>query len=863
MDATVLKIGLAGLMHDMGKFVQNGLDISKKYRVDNADLYQPFRDNHHTHQHALYTAAFIELLADLLPKELNSADWGDGDSFINLAAGHHRPETPMQWVISLADRISSGQDRATFEKGESIGFQEYRRTRLLPLFEQINLDGDTVPESLDEFGWRYPLECVSADSIFPQPVDSDMDLQAAKEEYLRLYEQFLSRLRQLKNRENSLDLWAQHFDSLLHSFTSHIPAARVGNVVPDVSLYDHAKTTAALAVAQYLYHYEMGTLNVKDVCNNEDEPRFLLISGDFFGIQDFIFSAGGETTEFRSKLLRGRSFCVSIFSELAADMVCRALGLPFLSVMLNAAGKFTVLAPNTEATREGIDRVRKEINDWLFSVSYGQSTIGLTSTPATRRDFHSGEFGKLWARHKLDMEQVKACRLDLGRYGGAVEEYLDSFDNRFDRPLCPFCGVRPSQIGAETESYLGESGAACNVCRDHIMMGTMLVKGRWVVVIRGKYEGPRRERLAAPLFGQYQVIFNTDEELEKVPVTNVIRVWNTSVAEDGLAVSPVTNRFFSGYVPVYRENDLQDDRLLSHDRRSEDIENVHRGVKDGRPKTFADIARLAMNIPRDNSGKVYGTEALGILKADVDNLGLLMGCGLPEERYTVSRMATLSRQLDSFFSIYLPHLLATDERFGGVYTVFAGGDDLFLIGPWNRMVELALFLRERFAAFVCKNEQLHFSAGIIMSKTHVPVNTLASRAEHALEKAKESGRNRVTVFDETIDWEQLATLVKCGEQLDSWRGRYLSGSVVYRLNELVRMAAEEKNLNRERIHISEMQCLRWRSQLNYQLVRNLSSELKGEAREAALNEMKVLARWLQEYGGAMKIPLWNILYNQR
>lgn len=37
--------------------------------------------------------------------------------------------------------------------------------------------------------------------------------------------------------------------------------------------------------------------------------------------------------------------------------------------------------------------------------------------------------------------------------------------------------------------------------------------------------------------------------------------------------------------------------------------------------------------------------------------------------------------MNFFFVVYLPHLLKTHPDFRDVYTVFAGGDDLFLIGP--------------------------------------------------------------------------------------------------------------------------------------------------------------------------------------
>ena len=112
MDPTLLKIAAAALFHDVGKFAdRTALEVSEQYSLNNADLYQPFdkKTGRHTHPHALYTAAFIEKLAEMLPPQFNAKEWGEGEPFINLAAGHHRPEdSPWRWIITEADRLSSG-----------------------------------------------------------------------------------------------------------------------------------------------------------------------------------------------------------------------------------------------------------------------------------------------------------------------------------------------------------------------------------------------------------------------------------------------------------------------------------------------------------------------------------------------------------------------------------------------------------------------------------------------------------------------------------------------------------------------------------------------------------------------------------
>ncbi len=859
METTTLKIALAALFHDVGKLAQDGLEISREYQQNNIDLYQPFNreKKYHSHRHALYTAAFIEQMAEYLPAELNAASWGDdNESFINLAARHHKPETVLETIVSQADRISSGLERAHFAEGEEIGVREYRTTRMLPLFEQLDPGRETPVTALDKFAWEYRLEPLSSTSIFPQKRITRAK-EEAKKEYHALYEAFVEGLKNLKNRNNPR-LWMEHFTSLLQSFTAMIPQARVGYVVPDVSLYDHARTTSALAAALYIWHRAKKSLNEHSI-HRGDAEKFLLIGGDFYGIQNFIFSSGGETAASRSKLLRGRSFYVSFFSDLCADLLCRTLGLPSTAVVLNAAGKFTLIAANTDDAAAEIEKVRREINQWLYINSFGTSSYGITVTSARQEEFSAEKFALLWARHKRDMEETKTARLDLAQYGGVVPEkhYLSLFikgadDGEQRDRLCPFCGIRPADGNCRHQ----EGRYSCGLCADQIDIGTQLVKKKLLAVFKGDTEG----ELHTPLPGGYQLRFCKEDEAENLG-SRLIKLQQFNAADDGLAVSPVTGRWLNGYVPICSEFDLKDPRLTAVARRQEDLDQLRQGANDGHPKTFSDLACLAQHTDADHL--IHGTAALGILKADVDQLGLLMGCGLPEERYTVSRMATLSRQLDSFFSLYLPQLLGSDERFHSVYTIFAGGDDLFLLGPWNRMRELALCLRDAFQIFVCENKEIHFSAGIAMAKGHTPVSRLADRAEEALERAKDAGGNRITLFGRTICWQQLEKLVDCEKEMERWRESYVSASLFYRLNEFIDMAEKEKSLGTGDVSFTDMHCLRWRAMFQYQMVRNLKKELKGEARKRALEEMQQFVTWLDNFGGDLRIPLWTVLYNRR
>ncbi|NWG04355.1 MAG: type III-A CRISPR-associated protein Cas10/Csm1 [Syntrophaceae bacterium] len=869
MDENIYKIAIAAFLHDIGKFAERAnFNVSREFLINNAQLYQPYYKNQYTHKHAVYTAAFIDHIEKLLPKEFNKDNWGLGDPFINLAAGHHKPETSLQWIIAMADRTSSGFDRDEFEDyNKGIGSQDYKKTRLLTIFEGISIDGKWRADTLDSYQFRYPLKELSPENIFPKNKDEFkiLDSEQASNEYNELFFNFVASLEKLIHK-NNISLWFDHFDSLFMIYASHIPATSVGKVVPDVSLYDHSKTTAALASAIYLYHLQKGSMEIEKIKEYEDK-KFLIVTGDFYGIQNFIFSEGGSTNKASAKLLRGRSFAVSLISELAADILCREIGLTTASIILNAAGKFTILAPNTERTKDKIRTIEERVNDWFLRMFYGESSLGISFIEASCEDFVSKRFGDLWNKLSLESERGKFQKINLERYGGVVPNYLDQFDNELHKKLCPFCGKRPSSSEVENNPLLGDERSACKICRDHIYLGTNLVKAKRIAITIKDTE-IFGDKLKEPIFDEYQVSLDVEGKLRKLADEGaLLKYWDISISKEGRISKDITAKFINGYVPVYDDSDLNDVRYLggkkSEKKKLELIDQIRVDKEKGVPKTFAHIAKKALNFT-DTADKFTGIEALGVLKADIDNLGLIFACGL--KRISLSRQATLSRQINNYFTVYLPYILTTTEEFRDIYTVFAGGDDLFLIGPWNRIIDFASFLQGTFKEYVCGNNQITLSAGISIHKPGEPVLSIGERAEDVLKKSKGNGLDSVTLFDEPVKWKGFEALGIIKTVISTWMDKeIINNAMLFRLNTFSHMAKFERELLKlkEGMEMEDWDCLKWRSNFKYTIVRNVGRNLKGEEKSNAIKEVEGAANWIVEYGGGMKIPIWQIIYDRR
>jgi len=891
------RVALAALLHDLGKIAERArIPAAQEKDVDgntrqaiNEGLYCPAWDGRRTHIHAAYTAIGMDLLETHLPELVGDdmapfAPWRDknaDDSLINAAAKHHRPDTYLQWIIASADRLASGFEREEFEAYNQAADETPKRelnhytTRQWTLLESIRLT-----ERPDTQNCRYALKPLSPESIFPvQAKDCESDNKlAAQAKYLELWNQFLAGLQDIPaSHRANLTLWLDHFDSLWLAFTHAIPSATAGiggNVRPDVALYDHSRTTAALAVALWRYHTDLNddTETIKEELRAQwdrkreshtetnkawETEKFLLIQGDFTGIQDFIF-AGGESQRQVARLLRGRSFHVSLLSELAALKVLEALDLPPTSQVVNAAGKFLIVAPNTVETKESLRKVQREMDAWFIAQTYGQSGINLAWLPARAADFRHGNaespFRNLMKRLFQQLETAKLTR--IGLCGDTPSNPIThGFLDRFTHGECRIDGRSPAHPELDGLSELSW---------DQVMTGKWLVHQNRALITRDKVaplsNGQTLNQLRLPIFG-YHVLFTGAEDASgkfgsEAKSGNLLRAWDFSLPES--ADAPLWNgyarRAINAFVPRFGEtNAWESDRY----RGLENLDDFD--PHPNAPKTLNHLARDDRKL--DENGHWVGAEALMTLKGDVDNLGMIFQKGL--ERPTFARMAGLSRQINAFFIVWLPWVCK--KEFPNTYTVFAGGDDFFLIGPWHSTIKLAQRMRTEFARYVAHNPDIHFSAGLSMTKPGMPIRHLGELAERALEEAKKvTDKNAVSSFGYPVNWDTFAQLMereaalgRLSDELD------LSTGYLYGLLNLTDMAANQ----------SRPENALWHSRFAYRTWRMLETKVKNiddfDARQRARRQlqqelaMEIASSGIEKHRAAYKVALFTHLYQQR
>ncbi|MBL8393472.1 MAG: type III-A CRISPR-associated protein Cas10/Csm1 [Candidatus Accumulibacter sp.] len=875
------RVALAAFMHDIGKLAERA-GIDHHGRLDShKTLYCPWhqeganpRRGWHSHIHAAYTGLawdtleetghFPDLRRNCLPFS-TAVDGNATDSAVNAASAHHRPDTFLQWIVATADRVASGFERDEFDLkyNRSKEHDNHYRARLLTLFEQIGRA--SVEEG--KLAWRYPLQPLSPASIFPQATAActPHDNASARREYLVLWELLLEGVQRIpKEHLGALPLWLDHFDSLWLTITHAIPAATAFGVKPEVSLYDHSKAAAALATALWRWHHDQEQEDARAVREGWAEQKILLVQGDFFGIQDFIFAEGGATQKNAHKLLRGRSFQVSLLAECAALRLLEALELPPTVQIINAAGKFLIVAPNTSGAHAAIARCRQELSDWCLAHTYGEIGVGLASTPASCNDFAAGRFGELTKRLFAALDTAKHRRFDL--CATDAPSIFDGFLDRFDNTLgvCAINGRHPADRAASAHRDYPLSTLA----DDQIRIGEQLTRHARLLVARQAESLPV---LGLDYFGYRLAIVPNAEESGKYGELarngTLLRVWDFDAAEaDGTLWRGYARRFVNSYVPRFDTGDAQ--TAGKYDRWEAEAEGQHAAAI----KTFNLIA--CEDRQQTDTGRWQGEIALLTIKGDIDNLGEIFQKGL--EKPTFAKMASLSRQINAFFALWLPWFCEHGHddngvaRYRNTYTVFAGGDDFFLIGPWDSTLALATTLRENFAAYVA-NPQITFSAGLSMNHPATPIRQLARSAEEALAAAKthpdknDPRKNAVTLWQRPVSWadwqtlmgQRQAALAALIEPAGS-HGATFSSGILYTLLQLSDRAESQRPEDAI-----------WRSQLHYRLARFFRDRVKGD--EAARGRREpLLADAIREIGGALgahkgayRLPLSVLLYRQR
>lgn len=496
--------------------------------------------------------------------------------------------------------------------------------------------------------------------------------------------------------------------SLLEGNLTYIPSSSDKSQLTDISLYDHMKITAAVGSCVYQCLEEKEITNFKEALrDNQDDAYkanyFLMFSMDISGIQRFIYKVDSSEA---LKSLRSKSFYLEIMLEHLIDELLEDVGVSRANLIYSGGGHAYILLPNTDAVINKLNKFKAKTNEW-FVDNYGIDlyvAMGYTACSANSlKNQPNGAYEDIFKNVSKELSQNKASRY-------SANEIISMNAHRAEEATreCKVCG----RVDHLTEDDICEY---CNSFKS-ISKDILSKELKFITIINNKDEYKKCLRLP---FNRYMVMEDEDSLKDRI------------------------GRNDGGYIRSYSKNKMYTGVKVSTSLWVGDYSSE---------SSFEKLANASMGIDR-----------LGVLRADVDNLGKAFVKGFPPEYTSLSRTASFSRKLSMFFKLHINNILEHGEyALGNQNTkrnatiVYSGGDDIFLVGAWDDVIGLAVDISDSLRKY--SQGTLTISAGIGIFPRKYPVKAIA-RQTGMLEDAskKVDGKNAITLFEDT-----------CGEQTYTW-----------------------------------------------------------------------------------------------
>lgn len=628
--------------------------------------------------------------------------------------------------------------------------------------------------------------------------------------------------RNITNNLKGLEWSEEYINSLLavlEANLSFVPSSTAAGEMADISLFDHMKMTAAVASCIYQYLAEQKKNNYKEILFKQSKEfyntkAFYLYSMDVSGIQDFIYTIA---TANALRTLRARSFYLEILMEHIVDELLSKLNLSRANLIYSGGGHCYLLLPNTQQVHQTTENYMREINQWFmekFQIALYIAGAGVDCSSNDLKNEPQGSYSELFRGISKKLSSKKSAR-----YSAEDIVNLNSLSRKSYERECKVC---------KNISDVNEEGV-CKNCQLIEEFSKNILYSDFFTVLKDS------EKCGLPLPGNYVLVSDNKETVKK------------RMAED------------VHYVRTYSKNDMYTGRHVS---------------------TKLWVGSYTTGQSMEEFSKVAtGVERIGVLRADVDNLGTAFVSGFCNEgnkdRYvTLSRTATLSRQLSLFFKLYINRILAKPKyrldkesdkgRFATI--VYSGGDDVFIVGSWNEIIELAVDIKKEFKRYT--QGTLSISAGIGVYGATYPISAIAEEVAVLEDKSKglpgknaitlledgyeheiSDGENILKISDGTYSWKEFEDKV-IGEKL-SLLQNYLKemgergNTFLYRLLELLRTQDDKINFAR----------------YVYTIARVEPDYKESDARKAIYREFsQKMCQWIKDEGDCRQLKTAITIY---
>ncbi len=574
-------------------------------------------------------------------------------------------------------------------------------------------------------------------------------------------------------------------ETLLHLMHKYF-AATPSTAGRGVSLYDFAKAKAGIAVC--LWRYEKDERKEGEMKNIR--ARLLLVGGGVNGIQTFLYDIVGKNA---SKNLKGRSHYLHLLVDSVIREVLASLNLFECNIVVSSGGEFTLMAPNTLTIKEKIEQIGDGLSERLFEAYKTVLTVDMAYTDFSNASMEETRIGSVqetlhkklsslkYRRHQRQMLEQYTNMFVAAEEGG--DNLRDSItgDEVGNAELYVMNGPFPDRLTEDSED--NDAIITLNTAQQ-IFLGKALRDCRTRIVTNGNqldanggFEADKNEFRPGTLAPYHYIM---DDKYKGLQLDNAnaafIAINDLDAFSNNLGRLSKNPDAVYGF-ELYGGNDFPS------------VELEGEWEKYWAVKTFSELAGMAETSSDEKRDyvdvfKEEKFKRLAVLRMDVDDLGYNIRTAF-KTTGSIAQYYALSRQLDWFFKGYLNTLWregktpiltnklgddTTTNWRDHVQITYAGGDDLFIVGKWDCVLDFAIKIREEFKKWTCHHPAFDLSGGVSVVTPKFPIYAAATAAGKDEKKAKVyqlglTGREVLkkrafTLFGRPLNWDYEMELVR-------------------------------------------------------------------------------------------------------
>jgi CRISPR-associated protein Csm1 len=739
-------IYIAGLLHSIGKFYQRADEhgakasqgLSAQTKGSESTFCPTDSKGGYTHKHVLWTYQFFQDYEATF--KAAGFDW---EYVATLAASYHKPHTEKieQLILQKAYRLASATDgsKVTDEDTQT----DYKITSLRLVFDFVKVPNQFANAQSNTT--YVPLRQLSLDKSFV------LRHTSAVSDYKNLWEVFTNEFKHLAH--DKPQSFAETVLNLLHKYTVAIPANSTD--LPDVSLYDHSRTVAALSVCLYDWLQEKNF--DKNALSQSDEKPFILLGGQISGIQNFIYNI---ISKYAAKNLKGRSFYLELLCDDVISYILSKLQLFSGNVIYNSGGNFYLLVPNTESVKSKLQEFEYHIQEQLFVKHKIDLALVLATEEVSMAHLKNKEIATPWGRLFDAINAKKQQKHQL------------IVKKNFEKLFKPQGG---SEANTQVDAITGDEITHSHGIKylddtkniplgqytyEQISLGYHLKDAVALVELSGYepyFDAYAREQKYPNICDPIEGIGSTYYLIDKSGFEKITKTYENraGILKRVIGINQFDISLITDFERLQKNKPAWSFKLYGGNEYPTVTTLLSNGKEEQEAKTFSEMAGMRESDRKYKNFNELKFKRLGVLRMDVDNLGKIFSEGFKGNE-TLARFASLSRQMDLFFKGYLNTIWKSDEDFkNNLQILYAGGDDLFAVGHWSSVIRFAKEVRESFRIFTNRND-ITLSGGVAIVSAKFPISKAALIAGEAEDKAKDfnnNAKNAICIFNEAISWD--------------------------------------------------------------------------------------------------------------